>query len=57
MFNVLAIFLSTYSCWDSELKKKLQMITMAEIKQMNDDLTMILTKHLPEAIILIDDNE
>jgi hypothetical protein len=55
MFRIACITVTTYCCWDFEQRSKLSFIQMAEIKTMNDELRIILTKHMADGILLVSD--
>lgn len=52
--RILVIAIVFYLTWYMEYRRKQEFIQMWEISKMNDELKIILTKHMPDGIILID---
>ncbi len=52
--RILVIAIVFYLTWYMEYRRKQEFIQMWEITKMNDELKIILTKHMPDGIILID---
>ena len=52
--RILVIAIVLYLTWYMEYRRKQEFIQMWEITKMNDELKIILTKHMPDGIILID---
>jgi hypothetical protein len=44
-----------YLCWENEYRRKREYIQITDVKKYNNELRVILTKNIPDAIILIDD--
>jgi hypothetical protein len=49
--------IAIYLTWNLEYRGKKQFIQMAQISKMNEELYLILTKHMPDAIMLLGQNE
>ena len=53
MTRIVILIVMPFLFWQSELRSKQDFIKMSEIKKMNEELKIILTKHMPDAIMLI----
>ena len=51
------VIVAIYLTWNLEYRSKKEFIQMTQISKMNEELNVILTKHMPDAIILLGQNK
>ena len=57
MFISFYVLFMCYICWESEMRKKKDFVSMGEIKKINNELHTIMTSYLPDGIVLIADKD